>query len=48
MEINYIIVLHDHFEGCNDIANPKGQIFHPKGRRWCRPAGKSTLNWPFE
>ena len=26
------IVLHDHFEGCIEIANPEGSNFHPKGR----------------
>ena len=26
------ILLHDHFEECIEIANPKGEIFHPKGR----------------
>ena len=26
------ILLHDHFEGCNEIANPKGQqFFIPRG-----------------
>ena len=24
-----IIVLHEHWEGCIEIANPKGEIFHP-------------------
>ena len=30
-----IILLHDHFEGCNEIANPKGQqFFIPRGEGW--------------
>ena len=26
------ILLHDYFEGCIEIANPKGVFLHPKGR----------------
>ena len=26
------MVLHEHCSGCIEIANPKGEIFHPKGR----------------
>ena len=27
----YIILLHDYFEGCIEIANPKGKFFIPRG-----------------
>ena len=29
---NSNILLHYYFEGCIEIANPEGSIFHPKGR----------------
>ena len=43
-----IILLHDHFEGCIDIANPKRLNFHPKGRS---PEGWQnwvTRDWQYQ
>ena len=29
--LKFLILLHDHFEGCIEIANHKGVIFIPRG-----------------
>ena len=45
--LNRTILLHDHFEGCIEIANPEGSFFHPKGRS---PEGwkMNPRDWQFQ